>query len=207
MAKILIASREEAVDILTNPKYNKDVSAIVSISSQNQSAPQPVKKCQDKKDKIVLVLHFDDMEKIMIGNPRCKGWEPPQKKHIMSILEHSKNMLNSGGIILCHCQAGISRSAAAAFILKCMELGPGNEQEALVEILKTKNSIGPNALMVELADEILGDKWDLMGALENINNLRKKLNYATDATPETLSNMLKKHPDVPIIGKGSIVRI
>lgn len=44
MPQILIASRNEAFDILTNPKYNDKVTAVVSIYSPHQVTPLPVKK-------------------------------------------------------------------------------------------------------------------------------------------------------------------
>ena len=204
MPKILIASRDEAIDILDAPEYNKKVTAIVSISDHTRSAPKPVIKSQEKKDKIILVLHFDDMEKEMVGNPRCRGWEPPQRKHVMAIIEHAKQMLDSGGWILCHCNAGISRSSATAFILKSIELGPGNEKQALIETLKIKSMIAPNEWMVELADEILGKEWDLSGALKQIRHLRSQIGYSEI---ESLDSILEKYPNVQIIGKGQIMRI
>ena len=55
MPEILIASRDEAIDILSDPKYNRKVTAIVSISDYRKSIPKPVIKCQD----VQLTSHAD----------------------------------------------------------------------------------------------------------------------------------------------------
>lgn len=175
MANIVIKSRDQAIEMLENKKYNQDVTAIVSISDPNKGTPKIVKKIQDQNDKIILVLHFDDMEKEMINNPRCRGWQPPQEKHIKSIIHYANDILNSGGTILCHCNAGISRSAAAAYILKCIDLGEGKEEEALSELLKNRDYIAPNRLMIELAQDIFGKNWDLLSPLDNIQEIRKQI--------------------------------
>lgn len=174
MSNIIITSREQAKDLLTNKKEREKISAIISISDVNMPTPKPVK---DASDKIVLKLHFDDMEKEMIGHPRCKGWEPPQAKHVAAIIEHAPQMLDSGGYILCHCHAGISRSSAAAFIVKSIEHGPGNEETALREVLEAKLMIKPNNLMVALADGLLGPQWHLSKALSQLSKLRQAVVY------------------------------
>ena len=162
MAKIMIASRKQAQDILSNKKHSKKITAIVSISDPEWSTPKEVKNV---KDTMVLSLKFHDMEKEMLDMDRCKGWVPPSKKHVQEIIDNASDMLNSGGIILCHCHAGISRSSAAAYILKCIDLGPGKEQEAFDYLVEGRNFISPNRLMIELAQDILGNKYDLFSPI------------------------------------------
>jgi predicted protein tyrosine phosphatase len=60
--------------------------------------------------------------------------------------------------ILLHCAAGISRSAAAAFILFCIHLGSGRENEAMEFTARSSENywVWPNSLMVDYADDILG---------------------------------------------------
>lgn len=207
MADILIANREQAVDILQNRKYNDKITAVVSISDQHSAAPKPVKKLEKEKEKFVLILHFDDLEEEMLLNPRCKGMLPPQKKHVQAIIDHADDMLNSGGIILCHCNAGISRSAAAAFILKSIDLGEGHEKEALDELVASRNIISPNSLMVSIAQEILGDEWKLDDTLHAFRNHREPIYVVKNDAEETLDDMLNKYSNIPMIGKGLIKRI
>jgi len=202
MSKIIIASHDETVDLLDNNEYNEKVTAIVSISDHSKASPSVVRRCQEKKDKVVLTLHFDDMEREMLDNPRCSGWEPPQMKHIQAIISRSKEILNSGGWILCHCQAGISRSAAAAFILKCIELGPGKEEEALGILVKSRDYISPNKWMVEMAQEILGDEWDLIDALKNIQYIRLVVKKMGNPVVESVDSMLKNIQMCQLLGGG-----
>lgn len=172
MAKIMIASREEAIDILSNSKYNELVSAIVSISEVNKSCPKEVEKA--RKDKIVLTLHFDDLDNDCIeklGKDKSK-YQPPTEKDVWPLLKNSKIILDSGGIILVHCAAGISRSSAAAFILKCLDLGQGHEAEALEYLLKGRPYICPNDLMVDIAQELLGPGWRMSEVIQKFRGNR-----------------------------------
>lgn len=171
MSDIFIASRDEAIDILMNKMYN--VSTIISISNIDQQPPFIIKEYQKNQEKTVLIFNFNDIDDEIITDNYAIY---PKKEHIISIIEHSNKILNSEGLILCHCKAGISRSAAVAFILKSIELGVGNEQQALTETLKIKKLIMPNKLMIKLADEILGNKWALSQALKQIKYLREQLN-------------------------------
>jgi len=167
MKNIIIASRGKAIDILSDKRYNAEVTAIVSISDYKSFPPQAVIKA--KKDKIVIVLLFDDITEEMLEIESIrKKYHPPTKEDIQKIIDNADEILNSGGKILCHCQAGISRSAAAAFILKCIDLGPGNEEIAAEYIIKNNSLIYPNDLMIKIAQEILGDKWDLITPLNKI---------------------------------------
>jgi predicted protein tyrosine phosphatase len=194
MAKIMIASRDEAVDILRNPKYNEGVSAIVSISEAHKSCPSEVEKA--RKDKVVLTLHFDDLDNDCIeklGKDQS-GYQPPTEKDIIPLLQNADAILNSGGLILVHCAAGVSRSAAAAFILKCLDLGKGHEAEALEYLLKGRSYIYPNDLMVDIAQELLGPGWRMS---EVIRNFRANRPLAT-----TLDDNVEQ-----LLQKGKIVRI
>ena len=40
-------------------------------------------------------------------------------------------ILRTGSLVCCHCNAGIGRSTAVAYVLPCPWLGPGLEAEAL----------------------------------------------------------------------------
>jgi len=69
--------------------------------------------------------------------------------------------------ILIHCQAGISRSPAAAYIFLCIQLGPGREREAIEETAGCCEApwICPNTLMVRYADDILGRDGKMVDTL------------------------------------------
>lgn len=181
MKKIVILSRKEAVDMLADASYNEKVGSVVSICGPRESHPKEVS--QSKKDKVVLELKFDDINnqcKRLIEKGMFRGgndYLPPEKKHIQAIIDHAEEILDTDKIIICHCQAGVSRSAAAAYILKCIDLGKGKEREALLELLKNRDYISPNDLMIDLAQNILGDEWDLKTPLNNLNELKLESSY------------------------------
>jgi predicted protein tyrosine phosphatase len=70
------------------------------------------------------------------------------------------------GTTLIHCAAGVSRSTAAAFILLCILLGPGREEEALDHLhrIATDRVILPNRRLVWFADDLLGRKGAMRSA-------------------------------------------
>jgi predicted protein tyrosine phosphatase len=57
--------------------------------------------------------------------------------------------------VLVHCEAGVSRSSAAALIMYACWLGPGREREAMDRVLSQRPVAVPNRRMVEIADRLL----------------------------------------------------
>ncbi len=72
------------------------------------------------------------------------------------------------GDILIHCNRGVSRSTAAAFIIMCMK-EPSTPESALMKRLR---SVAPHAdpcpLLVNYADEILGREGRMTDALDDL---------------------------------------
>jgi len=66
---------------------------------------------------------------------------------------------------LIHCEAGVSRSTAAALILYACWLGPGLEAEAMERVLAQRPLAIPNRRMVALADDLLNRGGHLLKAL------------------------------------------
>ena len=65
-----------------------------------------------------------------------------------------------------HCQAGISRSTAAAYVLHATTLGPDREADALAAVLAVAPHAMPNRWVVRLADEALSRAGRLVAALD-----------------------------------------
>ena len=63
---------------------------------------------------------------------------------------------HAAGKVLSHCNAGVSRSTAAALVILADRLGPGREAESLAEMLRLRPCAVPNLLIVQLADQLLG---------------------------------------------------
>jgi predicted protein tyrosine phosphatase len=78
--------------------------------------------------------------------------------------------------LLVHCYAGASRSPATAYALACQALGQGREREALDYVLRLRPQAIPNALVVQLADELLAAEGRLVKATAPLRaNLRQQL--------------------------------
>ena len=91
------------------------------------------------------VLRFND-----IVAPR-PGLVAPDAETIAAILA-----LGGHATLLIHCFAGVSRSTAAAYILACASRPPGEEGALAAFLRDACPEATPNALMIALADEILG---------------------------------------------------
>lgn len=91
------------------------------------------------------VLRFND-----IIEPR-PGLVTPDVAMIEAILA-----LQGPVTLLIHCFAGVSRSTAAAYVLACASRSPGEEAALAAFLRRTCPEATPNALMVSLADDLLG---------------------------------------------------
>jgi predicted protein tyrosine phosphatase len=69
--------------------------------------------------------------------------------------------------LLIHCWAGISRSSAAAYAIAC-DRNPGFEAEIADELRRRSPAVTPNALMVALADDLLGRDGAMVAAIAHI---------------------------------------
>ena len=105
-----------------------------------------------------LALVFDDISK------PWQGYVPPGITEVNAILDFAREMDAVEMNLLVHCEAGISRSTATAFIILCFLLGPGQEQEAFRRVLEAQPRARPNSLMVELADWRLGREGRMIEA-------------------------------------------
>lgn len=78
----------------------------------------------------------------------------PAMQHVEALLDAAP-ILRTAPTVYCHCMAGISRSTAVAFILRCLWMGPGNEAEALAAVLEDRPIAEPNPVLVRLGDRAL----------------------------------------------------
>lgn len=97
-----------------------------------------------------VVWRFDDV----VTNRA--GVIPPNRGVVDAILELGNALsAESTDHLLIHCHAGVSRSTATAIILLAQH-NPGREREVFAEMARVRPRSWPNALMLEIADAILG---------------------------------------------------
>ncbi|MCA1562509.1 MAG: hypothetical protein LC804_20355 [Acidobacteria bacterium] len=147
---IEVASRPEASDILSSPQRCVDVSYLVSIGDGEDELPVGYDNVRRKLRLRVadVVTEFGATE-----------------QDIRRIIRLAERLRSSTGTILIHCEAGVSRSSAAALIMYACWLGPGREREAMQRVLLQRPVAVPNRRMVELADTLLGRGGCLAGVL------------------------------------------
>ncbi len=93
------------------------------------------------------------------------GVVPPGPAHVAVLIKHA-TILRTAKLVYCHCNAGISRSTAVAFILRCLWSAPGEEGAALRAVLDDRPRAEPNRILVGFADELLGRKGAMLAALD-----------------------------------------
>jgi predicted protein tyrosine phosphatase len=117
--------------------------------------------CGDIPSERHLTLLFHDIPFPMAG------YIAPSRENISAILEFGSSW-DRAAPMLVHCWAGISRSTAAAFILRCSGSTPGQEQTIAEDMRRLSPFASPNALMVALADEMLGREGRMRAAIAAI---------------------------------------
>lgn len=101
-------------------------------------------------------------------------------KEIINVCEKIKTKVDTGNLVEClvHCQAGISRSTAAAFILLAVLTGEWKERDCINEIYQRRNIMKPNPLIIEFADKLLNRGGKMLSLVDT----REKKEKNTDAS-------------------------
>ena len=148
---IRVVSRYEAGGILTSAQQCSEISLLVSIGAPEDDLPDGYLNVPRK-----LRLLFGDTETPEDG---------PSESDIKCLIDLATELDGLTGKVLIHCEAGVSRSTAAALILYTCLLGPGSEQESMYRVLRQRPIAHPNRRMVRIADELLGRHGRLIGVL------------------------------------------
>lgn len=116
-----------------------------------------------------LRMLFDDVTQ---DHQERYGYQRATEADIQKIIDFCNRV---DGKCLIHCEAGISRSSAAAIILCAIKLGAGNEEAAVGMVAQHgiqadgENRFSPNRWIVRLADQLLGRQGKLFSALETFD--------------------------------------
>lgn len=150
-----IVCRTKAGKRLMSTNTGPTFTALVSIGDPVQRYPAGFNKVGKR-----IRLEFDDVvhtdrRREFYSGPEI--YSPPTRDDVDRLIRFARTLEGKSGKVLVHCYAGVSRSTAAGFILHCVWLGPGNEEEAMNLTCKAavNKGIDPNVLMIKFADELL----------------------------------------------------
>ncbi len=148
---IEVASRSEAGDILSSPERCAEVTCLISIGAPNDELPIGYQNISSK----VRLLFGDTLD----------AESGATEVDVRTLIDLAQSLRSSTGKVLIHCEAGVSRSTAAALILYACWLGAGRECDAMRRVLAQRPIAIPNRRMVELADHLLKRDGRLLEAL------------------------------------------
>ena len=137
---IEVASRPEAGDILISPQRCAQVTYLLSIGDSQDELPAGYDNVPHKLRLLVADVVTE------LG---------ATEEDILQIVRLAEGLRSETGTVLIHCEAGVSRSSAAALIMYAYWFGPGREQEAMARVLSQRPVAIPNRRMIELADRLL----------------------------------------------------
>ena len=147
---IEVMSRYEAGDILCSPEHCANVMYLLSIG--------------DVQDALPLGYHNVDRKlRLLVADVITELGATEQD--IQQIITLAHDLESVSGRVLIHCEAGVSRSSAAALIMYACWLGPGQEHDAMMRVPAQRPIAIPNRRMVEIADRLLDRKGRLVAVL------------------------------------------
>jgi len=111
-----------------------------------------------------LLMNFED-------NLTEKEPNSPTRDHVARILEWGRALPNDA-IVLVHCEAGVSRSTAAALALLVQHYGRDKIDHCVQLLLDVRPHACPNPLITLFADEQLECDGELHAAAERIANAK-----------------------------------
>lgn len=117
-------------------------------------------------DKYICRVDFDDIT-YQHGFRTLSGemMIPPDSEYVASVLQFVKKIPEQKNVLF-HCQAGISRSAAAAFLALCSRHPDENPKRMIVKVWRQRRACYPNELMVEYGDRLLHRNGELIKSLK-----------------------------------------
>ena len=135
-----VASRAEASEILNSPLRCSEVTYLVSIGDLHDELPAGYDNVTHK----LRLLIADVVTEL-----------GATEEDVRRIIRLAEGLRSETGRVLIHCEAGVSRSSAAALIMYACWLGPGREWEAMERVRAQRPVALPNRRMVEIADRLL----------------------------------------------------
>lgn len=108
-----------------------------------------------------LLLDMDDI------TDHIEGYVAPAEEHVGDLLRFVRAWDRAAPLVV-HCYAGISRSTAGAFVTVCA-LNPSRSEAKIAQAIRAASPTAtPNLRIVRLADQMLGRRGRMVGAIEAI---------------------------------------
>jgi predicted protein tyrosine phosphatase len=108
-----------------------------------------------------LILGMDDITEPL------EGYTHPGEEHVSRLIEFAQRWDRRAPMVI-HCYAGISRSTAGAFVAACA-LNPKRDETRIAQAIRDGSATAtPNMRIVTLADQLLGRRGRMIGAIEAI---------------------------------------
>jgi len=151
-----------------------EIGAVISIHGKREFGVELA--CEHRLD-----LPFDDVEVVRPGDLEAmerqmmrRRWNErnglmevaPTKADVASIVELADRIRDVKGVVLCHCDGGMSRAPAAALICLAVWRGEGTEKDCVEEIRRLRRGVVPHVGVVGIADEVLRRGGKLVQALK-----------------------------------------
>lgn len=154
---IIIADRSAAGAL--SQRTELPIRAVIAIVDQGE---RPCYGFDRIERRLLLEMEDASSERSAAGrySPR-----PPTREHARQIIEFARQIQDIGGILLCHCNAGLSRSPAVALICLVVWSGAGSEVAAVKEILRLRPRAQPHRGLVGFADGELNLAGRLIAAI------------------------------------------
>jgi predicted protein tyrosine phosphatase len=132
------------------------VTHVLSILDPGTPEPEPLSVFDINRR---LRLRFHD---VIEAQP---GWIAPERWDVELLLAFSRDLdrLHAPHLLI-HCHAGVSRSTAAASLVLAQSCPERSGEEVLGEVVRLRPRAWPNLRMLELGDEILGRRGEIVGA-------------------------------------------
>lgn len=149
--RVAVASLGEASEILSSAEECGKLDLLISIGESDDSFPEGFTNV-DRRLRLTFPDTTDEFG--------------PAEEDIRRIIEAAEELARSGGRVLAHCAAGVSRSSAAALIVYAVVFGPGREEDAIARVIAQRPIARPNRRMIAIADRLLDRGGELLAVVD-----------------------------------------
>jgi predicted protein tyrosine phosphatase len=126
-------------------------------------------------DRVQRPTTVDEMNHLILGmddiTEPLDGYTHPGEEHVSRLIEFAQRWDRKAPMVI-HCYAGISRSTAGAFVTACA-LNPKRDEAKIAQAIRDGSATAtPNMRIVTLADQMLGRRGRMIGAVQAIGTGR-----------------------------------